>query len=75
MTGNSGFNRRRDDELQRTLGKIEATLINVDAKLDSTTEYVQSISERTRALEQWRNGIAATVTALGAAMAYLFRGN
>ena len=70
MTDSSEFNRRRDDDIQRTLGKIEATLVNMDKKLDDTTTYVREVSGRVRVLELWRSGIVAVGTFAAAVAGY-----
>jgi uncharacterized lipoprotein NlpE involved in copper resistance len=70
MMQENEFNRRRDDEIQRTLGKIEATLENMDKKLDDTTTYVREVSGRVKVLELWRSGIAAVITFIVAVAGY-----
>jgi hypothetical protein len=65
------MNRRRDDQLQHMLGRMEAKL---DRVVKDSEDFRENISPRVRSLETWRSGIAATVTALLAAVAYLFRG-
>lgn len=61
-------------EMARVLTRLETKMDQCLVEVTDTKVYVREVSARTRSLELWRGGIAATVTALSAAVAYLFKG-
>jgi len=73
-----GVDRRQTDgEVQRALGRIESTLVAVQADVKEVKDSTGNIRDRVRALEMWRNALggAAAFASVVAGYFKLWGGN
>lgn len=63
------------DEIQRSLGKIEATLEAILDRLDTHDEVRTKTTDRVDALERWRAYLSGAWFILAAGLAYLIKGD